>query len=157
MKSRILNDENRNNRAKGGSGLGSGLGLQQGSILLEGLIAILIFSIGILAIVGMQGAAVRASSDAKYRSEASMQASLLIGRMRVSNLALLTVDFVPGGTAYSAWAAGLPAVLPNSDVYPPSVAFSGAASNIATVTVNWLAPGDTSSTPHNYVVVAQIQ
>jgi len=146
MKSRILGYRN-----------SAGKVFQQGSILLEGLVAILIFSVGILAIVGMQGAAVRASSEAKYRSEASMQASLLIGRMRVSNLAQLTVDFVPGGTAYDAWAAGLPTVLPNSDVFPPGVAFSGAANNIATITVNWLAPGDTSSIPHNYVVVAQIQ
>jgi type IV pilus assembly protein PilV len=44
---------------------------QKGAILLESLIAMLIFSMGILALVGLQAAMVSNTSDAKYRSVAS--------------------------------------------------------------------------------------
>jgi type IV pilus assembly protein PilV len=44
---------------------------QQGVILIEALIGILIFSMGILALVAMQTAAVSAQSDAQYRIEAA--------------------------------------------------------------------------------------
>ena len=37
---------------------------QDGMMLLEGLIAILVFSLGILALVGMQGVAVKQVTDA---------------------------------------------------------------------------------------------
>ena len=41
---------------------------QAGVMLIEALIGILIFSIGILALIGMQGAAIRNTTDARYRS-----------------------------------------------------------------------------------------
>lgn len=49
--------------------------------MLEALISILIFSIGILAIVGLQVSSVNMSSDAKYRADASMLAGQYIGKM----------------------------------------------------------------------------
>jgi type IV pilus assembly protein PilV len=45
---------------------------QSGVILLESLIAILIFSIGILALVGLQAVMVGNTTEAKYRSEANL-------------------------------------------------------------------------------------
>ena len=58
---------------------------QNGVMLLEALIAILIFSLGILGLVGMQASAVRASRDAQFRSEAGLLANELIGEMRTDN------------------------------------------------------------------------
>lgn len=55
-----------------------GLRAQQGVMLLEALIGILIFSVGILAMVGMQAAAFSASADAKSRAEASAFANQII-------------------------------------------------------------------------------
>ena len=55
--------------------------LQSGVMLLEALIGILIFSLGILALVGMQATAVRATSDARDRTEASNLTSQLVGQM----------------------------------------------------------------------------
>jgi type IV pilus assembly protein PilV len=43
-------------------------GEQQGVMMIEVLIGILIFSIGILAMLGMQTMAMRATVDAKYRA-----------------------------------------------------------------------------------------
>lgn len=52
---------------------------QQGVVLLEALVAILIFSMGVLALVGLQAAMVKNTSDSKYRSEASFIAQQRIG------------------------------------------------------------------------------
>jgi type IV pilus assembly protein PilV len=50
-------------------------------MLIEALIAILIFSIGVLAIVGLQASMIKNTADAKYRSEASYIAQARIGQM----------------------------------------------------------------------------
>lgn len=54
---------------------------QSGVMLLEALIGILLFTLGILALLGLQGSMVRATSDVKYRSEATYLANQIIGRM----------------------------------------------------------------------------
>ncbi len=80
---------------------------QQGVILLEGLIAVLIFSIGILGVVGLQASMIKATADARYRAEAGFIAQQRLGLLWVnqSNLAGFVED-VPG-TDISA-ATGLP-------------------------------------------------
>jgi type IV pilus assembly protein PilV len=55
--------------------------LQQGAVLLEALIAIVIFSFGILALAGLQGAMVKNTTDSNYRSEASYLAQQQLGFM----------------------------------------------------------------------------
>lgn len=54
---------------------------QQGVVLLESLIAVLIFSLGVLGIVGLQAAMIKNTSEAKYRAEASYLAQQRIGLM----------------------------------------------------------------------------
>src|SRR5205823_13644336 len=49
-------------------------GSERGVMLIEALAAILIFSIGILAVVGMQAVAIKDVASAKYRSEAAFLA-----------------------------------------------------------------------------------
>ena len=44
---------------------------QQGAVLIEAMVAILIFSLGVLAIVGLQANMIKNVADSKYRSEAS--------------------------------------------------------------------------------------
>jgi type IV pilus assembly protein PilV len=145
-----------------------GLRDQAGSMLLEAFIAILIFSMGILAIVGMQASAIKTSADAKYRSEASLLANELIGQMWVSNrtTATLQANFQSGGgtpNTYTTWYAGFndanggPTSLPGSSVYPPTVTINP-ATGLVTIQVFWLPPNEAASqTPHNYTVTAQIQ
>jgi type IV pilus assembly protein PilV len=58
---------------------------QSGVMLLEALIAILIFSLGILGIVGMQASAIAASRDAKFRSDAGLLANELVAQMWSGN------------------------------------------------------------------------
>lgn len=54
---------------------------QKGVALLEAMIAILIFSIGILAIVGLQAAMIKNTAEAQYRAEAGYIAQARIGQM----------------------------------------------------------------------------
>ena len=143
-------------------------------MLLESFIAILIFSMGILAIVGMQASAVKNSTDAKYRSDANLLANELLGQMWVSDRTnldpanppnlLLQTNFQSGGTtnnAYTAWYSNVQATLPGSSTYPPTVTVNslpGPTQGLVTVTIFWKAPNDLAgAAAHNYNVVAQIR
>ena len=53
-------------------------------MLIEALIGILIFSIGILALIAMQATAVRSTQDARYRTEAVNYANDLLGKIMVN-------------------------------------------------------------------------
>ncbi len=54
---------------------------QQGIVLLEALIAILIFSMGILALVGLQASMIKNTTGTKFRGDASYIAQQRIGLM----------------------------------------------------------------------------
>lgn len=54
---------------------------QQGAVLLESLISILIFSIGIIALVGVQAVMIKNTNDSRYRAEAAFIAQQKIGLM----------------------------------------------------------------------------
>ena len=54
---------------------------QQGVFLLEALIAILIFAMGILGIVALGATAIAAQNDAQYRTEAANYATEIVGAM----------------------------------------------------------------------------
>ncbi len=134
------------------------INLQSGVVLLESLIAILVFSLGILGIVGMQATAVKQVTDAKYRIEASLLADQLLGTMRVSdrNAAALQSRFNTGGAGYTEWLGNVSNTLPGIETYPPSVDVN--ANGIVTVTVRWRAPNEeASASAHQYVAIAQIK
>ena len=54
---------------------------QQGVVLIETMVAILIFSVGVLAIVGLQAAMVKNIAESKFRSEASYIAQSRVGQI----------------------------------------------------------------------------
>lgn len=141
---------------------------QSGSVILEALIAILIFSVGILAMVGMQATAISNVSDAKYRADAGFLADQIIGVMwanrvaaTVSGVTVYSPDpsfaCVPASgvvctstnTAVQQWAASdVAAALPNPTA---DIAITGSQ---ATVTLTWQPPKATA--PHRHVAVAII-
>lgn len=79
---------------------------QQGFTLIEALVALLIFSVGILGLVGMQTVSARVSTDARFRSEAAAAADELLARMQSANRATLAAQFATGGPAFDAWLNG---------------------------------------------------
>ncbi len=119
----------------------SALGTQQGVVLLESLIAILIFSLGILAVVGMQASLIGGASDAQYRGEASYIAQQRIGQMwsNPGNLA----TYLETDTDISQLLPGGLRTVTNTN--PPSA--------IYVVTVTWQPPG---SSRHQFSTTATI-
>lgn len=131
---------------------------QRGSVVLEALISILIFSIGILAIIGLQAASIKNVTAAKYRTDASLLANRVIGQMWVSdknNASLVTNFSSPAGANYAAWANTVAQALPGVSGVPanaPTIAID--ANNNATVTVFWQAPDEAAS--HNFTAIAVV-
>lgn len=146
---------------------------QRGSMLLEGLIAIMLFSMGILALAGLQANAVKNTVDAKYRTEAAFLANQIIGQMWVEDPANLasfahnpttnagTCSFgggVSGNAKVTAWlgdALTLGTVagnLPGATAAKQQIKVD--AGNQITVTICWQSPRE--ATAHNYVAVAQV-
>lgn len=127
---------------------------QSGVMLIEALIGILIFSIGILALIGMQGAAIKNTNDARYRSEAAFLATQVIGQMWVDIANLPNYD--TDGGAFAArdnWrntvAARLPGITvggarsPTIQVGPDAAL--GLAAREVRVQVQWQQPGETQT------------
>jgi len=54
---------------------------QRGVMLLEALIGVLLFSIGIIALMGMQASALANVSESKYRTEAAFLANEMVAEM----------------------------------------------------------------------------
>ena len=147
---------------------------QSGVMLLEAMIAILIFSLGVLGVVAMQAMAVSASRDAKYRADAALLADELLGKMWASDrtgsvlktayegdgMAGATSPTHPvavDGAAYTTWAARVAATLPGVGDAPPVVLVTEGAVGYAStvqVWVNWRSPND--STTHVYRIEARI-
>lgn len=136
---------------------------QTGSVILEALIAILIFSIGILALVGMQATAISSVADAKYRSTASFLANQMIGTIwatrlnnvaaNASNVKVASPDpsfacnlcSTANGNSYTqAWMASGVAGLPNGTA---SIAI--ASNVVVTVTIGWQPPKDAVAHQHS--------
>ena len=142
---------------------------QAGVMLLEALIGILIFSLGILSLVALQATSIQLTSDAKYRTDASLLANRLIGQMWASGLtpADLETAFESGGDQYNAWLAdvqgieGLPGVVAASsgiDSTLPTVTVDAATGQVV-ITLFWRTPQMPTSganSSHRHVVVSQI-
>lgn len=142
----------------------------RGFLLLEVLVAVLIFAIGVLALVGLQAASIRQSGDAKFRADATLLANDLIGRMWVADrtFASLSANFATGGAGFNQWLANARTTLPGVDVENttvtinpvaaggPASAAPGLPSSLVTVVLSWRPPNE-PATVHNVTVVTQIK
>ena len=73
---------------------------QCGAFLLEALVALLIFSFGLMAMAGLQTRAARHFNEAQYRANAAELVRATIASMRASDPATLAARFDPSaGTA----------------------------------------------------------
>jgi type IV pilus assembly protein PilV len=133
---------------------------QSGVMLLEALIALLIFSVGILAIVGMQATAFQDMGEAKYRTDAAFLANQVIAEMWSNAQNLGDYEYDGAGApppAIENWVATVEARLPGAKASPPVIE-RDAATNTMTVTVSWQQARDrTAAAPaHSYRAVAYI-
>lgn len=114
---------------------------QQGAVLLEALISVVIFSFGILALAGLQTVMIKNTDDAKYRAEATFIAQQKLGEIwtNARNFGSLA-DYVVDEAVTQ---------LPNGN---RTVAVS--PERVVTVTVNWQLPG---ADAHTYSTNARIE
>lgn len=129
-------------------------GRQQGMMLLEALIGILLFSIGILASIAMLSKTIGQVSDAKYRIDASFLANEIISRIWVDRANLANYAY-PGGTApaLATWVADVNSALPGTAANAPTVVVDAATGQV-TVTVRWQAQA--AATPSNHMAIATV-
>ena len=137
---------------------------QRGAYLLEALVGILIFSFGILGIVGLQAQSIRMTNDSEYRAEAVYMANALISKMWTDNPNQLVTKYAsPGGvefqdfrdnhvhTAFGTAMTVDPEVLVDDGALPPPPTKN---SHVVRVTVSWQLPGD--PVVHNYTTTGVV-
>jgi type IV pilus assembly protein PilV len=150
---------------------------QGGVMLLEALLGLLIFSLGILALVAMQSVSISNVSNAKYRVEAALAAEEILNYMWLSDPTPATLQLAfayPGGNSpyLMNWVTKLqtaPTGLPNAGTYPPTVVVGAAVGCIppvppqtmasqcatpVTVTIRWKAPD--AIAPSNHIVMTYV-
>lgn len=116
---------------------------QAGFTMLESMIAIGVFAIGVLGMIGTQASGSQVSSDARYRTEAAAAADELLARMEVAPRASVITDFSTGGSRFTSW---LEDRIQGEDVGLPggnaTVNFTAVAGDPLTVriVVTWVPP-----------------
>ena len=153
---------------------------QQGSVLLEALIAFLIFGMGLLGVIGLQATAINNTLDARYRSDAAFLANQIIAQIWADPaISIDPATLMPrydiqtsyacnpcktnnGNVNTQSWVTQIQAgFLPGvtDALNQPIIAISNNSAGIptvVTVTVNWQAPQGQQQA-HSYVTRTEIQ
>jgi type IV pilus assembly protein PilV len=141
---------------------------QGGIVMIEVLIAVLVFSFGILGVIHLQGTAIKLNADAKLRSDASYLVGQMISQMWIdrSNLA----DYVHMSSGSSCTFTGSAGSSSNVTDWVGTASKPGTVlgslpnatsqikvetgTNLVTVTVCWRTPQETDT--HNFTSTALI-
>jgi type IV pilus assembly protein PilV len=120
---------------------------------LEGLLAIILFSIGLLSLVMLLSATLIESSNARYRIEASLLINDLVSHMRIGDHSLAGLKSRFGDTSskdYQRWFASVTQRLPgvSNTTNKPQVTIDDFRN--VTVNIQWQVPGD--KTAHQMTV-----
>lgn len=124
---------------------------EQGFTLIEVLVSVLVFSVGVLGMVGLQATAVRLATDAQQRAEATFLADQLLARMLIADPATAasfahhpdgTTRCAPTGPASSnaavtEWLADVTATFPRASADEQQITVSAAPANEVTVRLCW--------------------
>jgi type IV pilus assembly protein PilV len=138
--------------------------LEVGVTLIEALVAMAVFSIGILGLIGLQANSITLASEAKYRAEAAFLTNQLIGQLAVSDLTTYATfahnttgsvcaptGGASGNAAITAWVADVnqafAGVNPKTQIKVPGT-------NDVIVSICWQLP---NGAPHSHVVRTQMQ
>jgi type IV pilus assembly protein PilV len=131
-----------------------------GFAMIEVLIALLLFAIGILGLVGLQASMTQAQTESKVRADAANLvdelATVMWGELgnkdTIANLAAFNTAGCSGNAACNAWLTKLGKTLPGGTV--ASLVFNNVADTwdvnhgLVTVTLSWSLP---NGSPHQYV------
>lgn len=148
---------------------------QAGYLLFEVMISLLIFSVGVLGIVGTQVVALQQEGDAQSRADACFLANELISKIWVDHLLTpedLQVKYSGGngadGTGYTEWlnsmvkngVSKLPGVTEDTNVPKVTVSPQGTGVSLVSIELYWQPPDATGeryrNKRHEYRVTTQI-
>lgn len=132
---------------------------QTGVMLLEVMIGMLLFLIGILGVMGLQAVSMKNTVDAKYRTEATYLANQIVARMWAdpSNLASYAIPAEsecpdPPTNDAERWICAVKEALPGaSGLLAPTIVLNGGT---VTITIQWRKNANESV--HNHTVVTYI-
>jgi type IV pilus assembly protein PilV len=156
---------------------------QSGVLLIEAMVAILIFTIGVIALMGVQAAAVRSNSDAKIRMDAEFFTDQLLSEMAVDgrdvagNISWTSLRdkyaSTTAGGGFLRWRTrlqdvannGIPqagtAAAPLTVTVAQALTAGGAPSvppaAVVTINIQWLGPNDLTATPRQLVTTSVIR
>jgi len=126
-------------------------GTQRGVMLIEALVAILIFTLGVVALMGLQANSIAQMSAAKYRTDASYLVNQIMGRMWVDQ-ANITSYQANGYIGRQGWDALVAATLPQGLA---TITVTGLPpAQLVTVSVTWKQPQDPVT--HSYGATARM-
>jgi type IV pilus assembly protein PilV len=132
---------------------GNPFGRQGGALLLQSLIAIALFSGGIVALLLLSATAVGQVSQAHYRASASLLAEKALAQMRLAGSDPgLRAAWAADGAAFLAWQRDVEAALPGAAALPPTLVID--ADGGIVLTLRWRAPADVS--PHQHVLATRM-
>jgi type IV pilus assembly protein PilV len=133
---------------------------QVGAYLLEALIGILIFALGVLGIVGLQAASLRTTTDSALRAEAVFAANQLLGQMWADDEASLVANYSSAFNQqpYKDFAKQLKTAQGGAWVADPAVVFDAVAapsqtSHYVVINIQWKSTGGDI---HNYTTAGVI-
>ena len=133
---------------------------QQGSFMLEAMIGILVFSFGVLGLVGLQAQSIRHVNDAHFRGEAVYLAQSLLSKMWADDPATLAAKDQAGGAAYNQFKEMVKSLPGGADpVNAPTVVVTpgpSVGSSLVTISVFWIQPGESIANQHNYTMQAVV-
>lgn len=125
--------------------------------MLEGLLAILIFSVGLLSILMLLSTALVEVGNARYRSEASLLAAGLIAEMWAGDRSATSLQarYADTGAAdYQRWQQQVAASLPGISAKANQPVVTVDNNRSVTITLFWQSPGQTQA--HSLLATALI-
>jgi type IV pilus assembly protein PilV len=120
----------------------------RGFTLIEILVVLLLFSVGLLGLVGLQAKAMQVSVSGEDSNKAALMANELASAMWGSNSVTLP------NAAILAWKTRL--ADPTANGLPNGDATVAVVDNVATITVTWRAPQEPATATHKYVTQVMI-
>ena len=126
----------------------AGRSASRGFMLLEVLVALLIFSIGVLGIIGLQAAMTKAQTGSKFRADASFLAQRVIASMWSDRAGLASYAGAncAGHTRCSEWAADVARALPGGAATVNGTVGGVVVAADVTVTITWSPPNEETRT-----------
>jgi type IV pilus assembly protein PilV len=118
-------------------------GRARGFTLIEVLVVLLLFSVGLLGLVGLQAKAMQVSVGSEDSTRAALLANELASQMWGANS--ITLD----AGAIAAW--NLRVADPTTAGLPNGAGTVAVAAGVATITVSWRAPQEPVTETHRYV------